>query len=99
MKSYRSYASNVPPGPGGVCTRWYVKTYHGITIAPARHANAAGRRVNAVSKLHQRGRNRLLDLLPKDVTDRLLPELERISTRLGDMVFERNQPVTHVDFP
>jgi CRP-like cAMP-binding protein len=55
--------------------------------------------VNAVSKLHQRGRNRLLDLLPKDVTDRLLPEMERISTRLGDMVFERNQPVTHVDFP
>src|ERR671913_672477 len=99
MKSYRSFASNVPRAQRGVCTRSYVKPCIGISIAPARHATAPVTAMNAISKVHVRGHNRLLDLLPQDVTDRLLPEMERISTRLGDMVFERNQPVTHVDFP
>lgn len=49
--------------------------------------------------VHVPGRNRLLELLPEADRKRLLGTMERISPKYGDLVFERNEPVTHVDFP
>jgi CRP-like cAMP-binding protein len=55
--------------------------------------------VIALSPVHVRGRNRLLDLLPQADRDRLLASMERVPAKFGDVVFERNEPITFVDFP
>lgn len=55
--------------------------------------------VNPLAPIHVRGRNRILDLLPQADLDRLLPTMEPGTRKLGDAVFERNQPITFVDFP
>ena len=49
--------------------------------------------------VHARGHNRLLDLLPRADRERLLPNMERVAAKLGDVVFERNKPIATVDFP
>jgi CRP-like cAMP-binding protein len=51
------------------------------------------------SVVHVPGRNRLLDLLPEAELARLLPQMERVSCKLGDVVFERKEPIRIVDFP
>jgi len=51
------------------------------------------------SIVHVPGRNRLLDLLPEADLARLLPAMERVSCKLGDLVFERNSPIRIIDFP
>lgn len=51
------------------------------------------------SAVHVPGRNRLLGLLPDVDRERLLPAMERVTGKLGDLVFERNEPVAFVDFP
>ena len=55
--------------------------------------------MNPLAPIHVRGRNRILDLLPEAEFDRLLPTMERGTRKLGDAVFERNQPIAFVDFP
>lgn len=55
--------------------------------------------MNPLAPIHVRGRNRLLDLLPEADFARLLPVMERGTRKLGDAVFERNQPIAFVDFP
>src|SRR5687767_3014269 len=48
--------------------------------------------------LHQRGENRLLQLLPAAERARLMRSLERVKTTHGDVVFDRNQRIKTVDF-
>jgi CRP-like cAMP-binding protein len=45
------------------------------------------------------GRNRLLDLLSETERERLVPAMQRIAGKLGDIVFRRGEPLAHVDFP
>ena len=49
--------------------------------------------------LHVAGENRLLHLLPKAERERLCTMMDRIETRHGALVFESNQPITHIHFP
>lgn len=49
--------------------------------------------------LHVAGQNHLLQLLPEGDRERVLAAMERIKTQHGDVVFERNKPITYVDFP
>ncbi len=49
--------------------------------------------------LHIVGQNHLLQLLPDAERERLLFTMKRVTTEHGDVVFESNQPITHVDFP
>ncbi|HYC46370.1 MAG TPA: Crp/Fnr family transcriptional regulator [Burkholderiales bacterium] len=51
------------------------------------------------SSIHVRGRNRLLELLPGAERERLVAATERITTKFGDLVFERNEPIVVVHFP
>lgn len=55
--------------------------------------------MDSVSFVHVAGRNRLLDLLPEAERARVLPQMERVSCKLGDVVFERKEPIRIVDFP
>jgi len=43
--------------------------------------------------------NRLLAALPLDVCRRLQPELEALPLALGQVIYEANDPLTHVYFP
>ena len=52
-----------------------------------------------ITSIHVRGRNRLLELLPSDDRERLLAAMERVTTKLGEIVFERNEPISVVHFP
>ena len=49
--------------------------------------------------LHVAGQNHLLQLLPDKDRERVWTAMERVTTRHGDVVFERNRPLTYVDFP
>lgn len=49
--------------------------------------------------LHVLGRNRLLELLPETDRKRLLPAMERVVGKHGDVLFKRNKTITHVYFP
>lgn len=51
------------------------------------------------SAIHVTGRNRLLELLPEDERQRLLARMEHVTPALGDVVFERDEPIARVDFP
>lgn len=55
--------------------------------------------MTGVSSTHVRGRNRLLELLPEDDRERLLSGMECVTTKFGDVVFERNEPISMVHFP
>jgi CRP-like cAMP-binding protein len=50
-------------------------------------------------RIHVPGENRLLVALPKDEYNRLLPQLERVSLPLRDILYEANGPIAHVYFP
>jgi CRP-like cAMP-binding protein len=50
-------------------------------------------------KIHVRGKNRLLDALPRDEYDRLHPNLEKVSLPLKEILYEANGPIPHVFFP
>lgn len=50
-------------------------------------------------RLHVLGKNHLLELLPDNDKKRLLPAMERVVGKQGDMLFKRNKPITHVYFP
>jgi CRP-like cAMP-binding protein len=52
-----------------------------------------------MAAIHLSGRNRLLDLLPEGDRARVLPTMQRITGEFGEIVFERNAPLTFVDFP
>jgi CRP-like cAMP-binding protein len=43
--------------------------------------------------------NRLLAALPDEVSQRIAPNLEPVSFRLGDVLYESGQRLTHVHFP
>jgi CRP-like cAMP-binding protein len=49
--------------------------------------------------LHEPGKNRLLELLPKPEQTRLVSAMQRIDARHGDPVFQRRKPIPFVDFP
>lgn len=49
--------------------------------------------------LHVVGKNRLLDLLPEADKQRLLPAVERVIGRHGDILFKPSKPITSVYFP
>ena len=49
--------------------------------------------------LHVGNQNRLLQLLPEAERERVLATMKRVETAHGGFVFERNQPITYVDFP
>jgi CRP-like cAMP-binding protein len=51
------------------------------------------------SALHVVGTNRLLDLLPQADKERVLPTMERITGKQGDVLFKRKKTITHVYFP
>lgn len=53
----------------------------------------------AASPVHTPARNRLLELLPGADRERLLPTLQHVHGTYGQTVFERNEPIYHVDFP
>jgi CRP-like cAMP-binding protein len=44
-------------------------------------------------------KNHLLAALPADVFERLRPNLESVSLTLGKVIYEANQPLSHVYFP
>ena len=44
-------------------------------------------------------RNRLLAALPAEEHARLLPHLESVSTRHKEIIYEANEPISHVYFP
>jgi CRP-like cAMP-binding protein len=50
-------------------------------------------------RIHVPGENRLLVALPKDEYNRLLPQLERVSLPLREILYEANGPIAHVYFP
>src|SRR5580658_5793338 len=50
-------------------------------------------------RIHVPGENRLLNALPNDEYDRLLPHLEKVSLPLRDILYEANGPIAHVFFP
>src|ERR1700686_4761335 len=50
-------------------------------------------------KIHVPGENRLLATLPRDEYKRLLPNLEKVSLPLRDILYEANGPIPHVFFP
>jgi len=43
--------------------------------------------------------NRLLAALPEDIYTRLRPNLERVPLALGKVIYEANEPLSHVYFP
>ena len=49
--------------------------------------------------LHMLGRNHLLERLTTTDKKRLLPTMERVEGKQGDVLFKRNKPITHVYFP
>jgi CRP-like cAMP-binding protein len=50
-------------------------------------------------RIHVRGQNRLLVALPRDEHDRLLPNLEKVSLPLREILYEADGPISHVFFP
>src|SRR5580700_9863052 len=52
-----------------------------------------------VRRIHVSGENRLLVALPRDEYDRLLPNLEKVSLPLREILYEANGPIPHVYFP
>lgn len=44
-------------------------------------------------------RNRLLAALPPDELERILPQLEPVTVRFGELFWDVGQPITHVWFP
>src|ERR1700680_3128039 len=50
-------------------------------------------------RIHVPGENRLLVALPREEYDRLLPQLEKVSFPLRDILYEANEPIAHVFFP
>src|SRR5687767_6479616 len=51
------------------------------------------------SRLHVRGENRLLELLPRGERERLLSKMDHRSFVLKDCIFEADKPIPHVHFP
>jgi CRP-like cAMP-binding protein len=49
--------------------------------------------------IHVPGENRLLAALPGKDYDRLLPELDKVSLGVKDVLYEADRPITHVYFP
>jgi CRP-like cAMP-binding protein len=49
--------------------------------------------------LHETGKNRLIELLPKADQARLLPTMQHVTARHGDPVFQRHTPIPFVDVP
>jgi CRP-like cAMP-binding protein len=45
------------------------------------------------------GQNRLLSALSRDLQIRLLPRMEKVSLTVRQLLFEANEPITHVYFP
>lgn len=49
--------------------------------------------------LHVPGRNRLIDLLPEDERERITALMHHVHVDRGDVVFDRDHPIRHIDFP
>jgi len=45
------------------------------------------------------GQNRLLSALSRDLQIRLLPRMEKVTLTVRQLLFEANEPITHVYFP
>jgi CRP-like cAMP-binding protein len=52
-----------------------------------------------IGRLHERGKNRLLELLPAADRERLMGTMQCVTVKQGDRLFERHKPIEHVDFP
>jgi CRP-like cAMP-binding protein len=68
-------------------------------VRNVRSIESPNRREASFWPLHLPGQNHLLRLLPEQDRERALAAMQRIKTRHGQIVFERNAPITHVDFP
>lgn len=55
--------------------------------------------MNAAGRLHERGKNHLLELLPAADRERLMNAMQRTSVKHGEVLFARHKPIEHVDFP
>ena len=49
--------------------------------------------------LHVPGRNHLLHLLPDDERERLIATMQHVKSERRDTLFDRDQPIAHIDFP
>ena len=52
-----------------------------------------------VSALHVVGRNRLLDSLPANVSDRVKQNLEKVTFTVRKLLYESNAPIEYIYFP
>jgi len=52
-----------------------------------------------MSDLDTPGENHLLDALPEDVYERMLPNLERVQMPLGRVIYESREALRYVYFP
>jgi CRP-like cAMP-binding protein len=55
--------------------------------------------MDATSRLHERGKNHLLELLLSADRERLTGAMQRVIAKRGDRLFERHKPIEHIDFP
>lgn len=65
----------------------------------AAHASEASAAVNPDDAGGDFHRNLLLAALPVEVRERLLPNLEKVSLALGEVIYEAHESLSHVFFP
>lgn len=98
LPGHRSPASRYHqrlPGPAVTCPS-FLKDF--MRSKNGNDRRARNRQLSPWS-LHVPGQNHLLQLLPDADRKRLSATMERVKTKHGDIVFEPNKPIVHVDFP
>ena len=68
-------------------------------VSPLVTAQPLSLRVQGINEVHDPKQNHLLAALPKEEFERLIPHLELVPMRLGDMVYEPGEQLRHAFFP